>query len=352
MCGHVLLVFIGGWLSWVMDVSHFCAPVIESHLSVLHVLVVCLIVQLASIVIVRRARHTVTFSSFFAGLTQWRSYGFSSFGFVFHAHYSAVKKLGCCSRTWLAFLALFHSRLDWLRQPPWACARWHPHEQIKHVRIPFLSEHWHLLSLPVHDVRLIIPNEQIVPGLDDVGGQHQRSSHICNLPRALAHKSLKGPNGHDRLPVVLDVLHLVPWILFHSWTSLFAWSLSRETCFSASHSLLLLSLPPRWPFHQDPAAFRETKWFSPLDTCSSSSSSARKWTAGRESTLLPHLVTLPFLGQHYCPSSSCVSMLASSSAFSPSSSLTHDDVWSSSSSVLLAHLYGQFTPMCPCSPQS
>ena len=43
---------------------------------------------------------------------------------------------------------------------------------------------------------------------------------------------------------------------------------------------------------------------------------------------------------------------ASSSGFSPSSSLSHDELWSSSSSMLLVHLCGQFTPMCLCSPQS
>ena len=78
MCGHVFLMFLGGWLSCSKDVSQLCAPVIESHLSVLHVLVVCLTVQLVSILNVRRTQHTVTFSSFFAVLTQLRSYGFSS----------------------------------------------------------------------------------------------------------------------------------------------------------------------------------------------------------------------------------------------------------------------------------
>ena len=77
MCGHVLLVFLGGWLPWVTDVSHLCVPVIESHLSVLHVFIVRLAIQLDTVLIVRRTQHTVTSSSFFAALTQLRSYGFS-----------------------------------------------------------------------------------------------------------------------------------------------------------------------------------------------------------------------------------------------------------------------------------
>ena len=47
------------------------------------------------------------------------------------------------------------------------------------------------------------------------------------------------------------------------------------------------------------------------------------------------------LGRHHSPSSSSVPRLASSSAFSPSGSLSHDEKCSSSSSMLLAHLYGQ-----------
>ena len=38
-------------------------------------------------------------------------------------------------------------------------------------------------------------------------------------------------------------------------------------------------------------------------------------------------------------------------AFSPPHSLSRDEPWPSSSSMLLVHLYGRFTPICPCSPQ-
>ena len=83
------------------------------------------------------------------------------------------------------------------------CARWHLHEQIKHTHVPFLPEHrFHFLP-PVHDVRLIFPDQQVFSGLDNVRG-------ICNLPRTpLAYESLRGSSGHDLMPVVLDVLS--PW---------------------------------------------------------------------------------------------------------------------------------------------
>ena len=44
MCGHVLLVFVGGRLAWDTNVPHLHSPVIESRLPVLHVLVVRLAV--------------------------------------------------------------------------------------------------------------------------------------------------------------------------------------------------------------------------------------------------------------------------------------------------------------------
>ena len=62
MCGRVPLVFLGGRLSWVTDVSHLCAPVIESHLSVLHVLVVRLTDQFNVTFVTCRTQHTVTFT--------------------------------------------------------------------------------------------------------------------------------------------------------------------------------------------------------------------------------------------------------------------------------------------------
>ena len=75
----------------------------------------------------------------------------------------------------------------------------------------------------------------------DVGGRHERSSHVCNLPRALAHESLWGSDGHDLLPIFLDVLP--SWSFepfFRSWTSLFLQWISLGTCSSASRS----PLPP------------------------------------------------------------------------------------------------------------
>ena len=66
----------------------------------------------------------------------------------------------------------------------------------------------------------------------------------------------------------------------------------------------------------------------------------------------PHLVILFLLWQRHTPSSSGVSKLASYSAYSSSGSLSHNEPWSSSSSFLLVHWYGQFIPICPCSPQS
>ena len=97
MCGHVFLVFLGGRLPWVTDVSHLCTSVIESHLSVLHVPIVRLTVQLDTILIVRRTQHTVTFSLFFAALIQLRS----QFAWTLFSSLTppAVKKLGCFSRT-------------------------------------------------------------------------------------------------------------------------------------------------------------------------------------------------------------------------------------------------------------
>ena len=47
-----------------------------------------------------------------------------------------------------------------------------------------------------HNVRLILPDEQAVPGLDDVRSCHERSSHVCNPPRALAYESFRSSSGH------------------------------------------------------------------------------------------------------------------------------------------------------------
>ena len=53
MSSHVLLVLLDGRLSWVSDVPYLRASVVKSHFSVLHVLIICLTVQLNIILIVR-----------------------------------------------------------------------------------------------------------------------------------------------------------------------------------------------------------------------------------------------------------------------------------------------------------
>ena len=64
MCGHVFLVFLGGWLSWVTDVFLTCALPSSNRLHS------------------QRSSHSthshILILSFFAALTQLRSYGFSS----------------------------------------------------------------------------------------------------------------------------------------------------------------------------------------------------------------------------------------------------------------------------------
>ena len=39
-----------------------------------------------------------------------------------------------------------------------------------------------------HDPRVILPDEQVGPGLNDVRCWHEGSCHVCNLPRALAYE--------------------------------------------------------------------------------------------------------------------------------------------------------------------
>ena len=64
----------------------------------------------------------------------------------------------------------------------------------------FPSEHQFPFLLSVHDVCLILPDEQVAAGLDDV------EMLALVLPRALACKSFKSSDGHDLLSTVLDVL--------------------------------------------------------------------------------------------------------------------------------------------------
>ena len=53
---------------------------------------------------------------------------------------------------------------------------------------------------------LILPDEQLVPGLDNVRCGHEGSSPVCNLPRALAYEPFRSSDGHDLLSAVLCVL--------------------------------------------------------------------------------------------------------------------------------------------------
>ena len=89
----MLLVLLDGRLSWVSDVPYLRASVVKSHFPLLHVLIVCLTVQLNIILVVRRTQHTVAFTLFSTALIHLRSYGSSSLGPVFHAHSSCRQKV-------------------------------------------------------------------------------------------------------------------------------------------------------------------------------------------------------------------------------------------------------------------
>ena len=144
----MLLVLLGGWLSSVTDVSRLCAPVIESHLSVLHVLVVSPFNS--SPRSTRRPSHS----------THRRIL------VVFHsAHSFAVLRFQLAwtclprspllpSKSWAVAverdsppsLSSVCDLIDCInlhgRVHDGRCrAGWHPHEQIKYVHVPFLSEH-------------------------------------------------------------------------------------------------------------------------------------------------------------------------------------------------------------------
>ena len=67
----MFLVFLGGRLSWITNAFHLCAPVIESGLSILHVLVVCLTVQLTVILFTFRTQRTVVHEVAFTVLIMW-----------------------------------------------------------------------------------------------------------------------------------------------------------------------------------------------------------------------------------------------------------------------------------------
>ena len=50
------------------------------------------------------------------------------------------------------------------------------------------------------------PKGEVVPGLNDVRCRHEKSSHVCNRPRALAYESSRSSEGHNLLRILLEVL--------------------------------------------------------------------------------------------------------------------------------------------------
>ena len=113
------------------------APGLESHLSVLHTLVVCPPVQLVFSLVVRHIQNTVTFSF----LTPIHVLTVSA---VFHVHYSCRQKVGLFQSNVTRLLGSLPSvtRLIASSAHDGRCkAGWHPHEQIMYVHVPFLSGH-------------------------------------------------------------------------------------------------------------------------------------------------------------------------------------------------------------------
>ena len=197
---------------------------------------------------------------------------------------------------------------------------------------PLLSEHCFLRLLPVHDVCLILlSDEQVVPDLDDVRRRHMWSSHICILPSVLAYKPCRTCDDMTCCPLFMICSPPGPMKSFPvsdlsvSFVEISGNMLFRpERWFSSMSTVLLLR-------------FRWAQWFSPPHVCSSSSSSPKKWNVDLWSSRSLHLMILFLRVNTNSPSSSGVSNLSSSSAFSPSASLSHDEPWSSSSSMLLVH---------------
>ena len=95
MCGHVLSVFAFSRLSWIANVSHCRTPVVKSGLSVLHVLVIRLTVQLNVIHITFRTQRTVAHELAFTTLIMWWSYGFvARLDLSYTLTFPAIKKKG------------------------------------------------------------------------------------------------------------------------------------------------------------------------------------------------------------------------------------------------------------------
>ena len=97
MCGHVLLVFVGSRLTWVANVSHLCTPVVKSRLSILHVFIVRLTVQLVTVLVTCRTQHTVTVTLFSTALIRLRLTAPVRLDLSSTLTLPAVTKVSCCS---------------------------------------------------------------------------------------------------------------------------------------------------------------------------------------------------------------------------------------------------------------
>ena len=162
-------------------------------------------------------------------------------------------------------------------------------------------------------------------------------------------QTFRSSDRYDLLSIVLDVLSSC------NFEPLPILGTSRFLCgyfgkHALRHYVLRCSRVATVTFfqvHCAHCAFPWTKWFSPPDGCSSSSSSARcSGMLAFDPSLSPPGDSLHQSDHQVRPN------LQGFSDFSPSNSLSHDKPWSSSSSMLLVQLDGQFTPMCLCSPQS
>ena len=162
-------------------------------------------------------------------------------------------------------------------------------------------------------------------------------------------ESLRSSDGHDLLPVILNVLSSRSFEPFSILGPLRFFGGYFGEHAPWHHVLCRSRVNYNGDFLPRPLSSSSDLWDQVIESsaCSSSSSSAKSEMLVLDQPAL-HLVILFLLGQHHSPSSSGVSKHAGSSASCPSSSLSHDVC--SSSSMLLVHLYGQFIPICPCSP--
>ena len=146
MCLHVLSAFACNRLSWITNVAHWRTPRWRSQCS-----------SCGGLAVSARLKLSSTLTP------------------------PAIKKLVCCSQTSPASFVLFRLQLDDCVNShgfvlDWRChAGWNPHEQVKHVHIPFLSEHRFLLLLPVHGACFILPDEQVACCDSDIKANVQKS---------------------------------------------------------------------------------------------------------------------------------------------------------------------------------